>query len=172
MDWTGYPKSLDADALVGDLTSLAQFLADPADQAYTLQVLDLVAAAQARGLDATAQVATAYPREVQAYSTWAAYTPTPTAAELLDALTAIPDAPVDAPAELTPVELQRLQVSASGATAALNMTYRLGPAHSWRSMSVRVPAPAAELDPRLLTDTAGAQLLVRVTVADDGEVPA
>ncbi len=87
------------------------------------------------------------------------------AAGLLSALLAIPAPPEETPAELLPVILRRLQVTATpDGMATVNLSHRLDGASPWRDQQWRVPAPAVELDPVLLQQAHGAQVAVRLTV--------
>lgn len=168
MDWTGYPVALEPTDPVEDLIDLSLFLADSPGNDFTQAVLGMCQTWQAEpgALDSLAR---AFPREVLAYRTWQAYPPPMTASALRDALAVIPDVP-DTPGgvELLPVQLDRLTVLGLGkAQASATVKHRLDTGQPWRVQQFMVPTPTVEVDPRLLTDPAGALLLVRLTVQDD-----
>lgn len=164
MDWTGYPKDLAPDDPVADLTDLIRFLAVPDDQSFTDALLTLIELAESQPAR-MARVAMAFPREVQAWSTWSSYTPQPpTAAALLDALTVAPDTPVDAPPQLLPVLLNRLIITRQPDTRAnVSMMHRLSTDQPWTTSQWFVPTPAVDVDPALLLQNTGARLAVRLT---------
>lgn len=167
MDWTGYPKDLAPDDLVDTAEDLARFLADPAEQPFVEALLALADLAAAGLPERADRIAVGFPREVQARATWLGYTPTPTAAELVTALAQIPDVPDDTPAELLPVTLQRLLVTALPNTDGnVTMMYRVNPGEALRTSQYVVPTPSVDIDPVLLTAPDGARLAVRLTVEE------
>ena len=172
MDWTGYPRDLAPDDPIDTPDDLAMFLADLPEQGFVGELLNLLQDAENLP-ERAARLAVAFPREVQARGVWLAYTPRPTAAQLLDALVQVPDAPPDeTPAQLLPIILQRLQVSAQPNTSsAVTMMYRVEPGEPARTQQFNVPTPAVDIDPVLLTTNVGACLTVRLTMQDD-QVPA
>jgi hypothetical protein len=171
MDWTGYPRDLDPEDVIDTQADLAKFLADPAEQLFVVELLGLLQDAENLP-ERAARVAVAFPREVQARGVWLGYTPAPTAAQLLDALVQVPDAPDDTPPQLLPVILQRLQVTAQPNTSAsVTMMYRVEPGENARTQQFNVPTPSVDIDPELLTTNVGACLTVRLTMQDD-QVPA
>ena len=166
MDWDGYPAALELGDQVDDLIDLSLFLADTPRNDFVQAVLVLCQDWQADPgvLDSLAR---AFPREVLAYRTWVAYPPPMTAAELLGALLVIPDVPDAPPAQLLPVQLDRLQVLGLGnAQASVTIKHRLDTGQPWRLQQFLVPTPTIEVDPRLLAAPDGATLLVRLTVQD------
>lgn len=166
MDWTGYPVAMLPEDMVPDLPALAAFLASAPGNDFTEAVLALCAdwQAEAGALD---QLSLAFPREVLAWRTWVNYPPPMTAAALLDALAVIPDAPVDSPDVLLPVQLDKLSVyGLPSGQASVTMKHRLDTGQPWRTQQFVMPVPTVEIDPRLLNSPAGATLLVRLTVAE------
>ncbi len=162
MDWTGYPKGIDAADTVDDLPDLAAFLG--VDAAFVQAYVDLAAQANAvpGGQD---QLAVAFPRETVAWGTWESMSKPVTAGELLSALLAVPDTEPEAPPGLLPLILRRLQVTATpDGGATVNLSSRVDSGTPWRDQQWKVPAPAVEIDPALLQQTTGAQVSVRLTV--------
>lgn len=72
-DWSGYPKTFPADAVVEDLTHLALFLGGDATS-FTGHLLRLFAKADPGNLNKLVQV---YPRQVRAWLLWRACAPVP-----------------------------------------------------------------------------------------------
>lgn len=172
MDWTGYPKNLPPDAPVANNTDLALFLTDPgaeADATFVAELLDLISTAETQATQGRLnRLALAFPREVVAWFTVVAYTPgPPTAAQLVDALSVVPDAPPEVDVELVPLQINRIQITRQPDTrAAVSFMHRLGPGQPWTISQWFVPAPAVDVDPVLLGQNTGAVLSIRLTHED------
>lgn len=165
MDWTGYPIAIDPDIELVDLGQLALFLGGDVNT-YTGELLRLIDKADP---DNRARLAGAYPRESIAYGTWQSTTPAPTGAELVDALSVIPDPAPEQPGELVSVQVERCMIISLPSTgqATVTLKHRLDAGQAWRQTQYVVPAPSVDVDPALLNDTANARLSVRLTVQDD-----
>lgn len=169
MDWTGYPINLSPEAEVTSTADLGAVLgrSGPFWDA-------LVAALMTAEVGDEQQLAYAFPREHRAYGVWSGYDTPPTAAALVDALAAIPDAPPPpAGVELLPVGLTRLIANTLPTTdVSATLQYRELPTSPNVTRQWRTSGPATvEVDPRLLVGDPlpTAALTVRLTLPEASE---
>lgn len=143
MDWTGYPVSIAPDEPLAGLDELRLFLGG---DTFTAGLLDLIAQATPENLD---RLTATWPREVTAWLTWQSTNPTPTGAELVDALAALPDpVPPTPDTPLVPLEVDRVQIvrNTGGNTVTLSIKGRSQGAQAWRQWLLTVPSPAVGMD--------------------------
>lgn len=166
MDWTGYPLNIDPAEDLLDRPDLARFLGDTG-YGFTATLLDTIAAAEGPDRD---RLTAAFPRESVAYYTWVNTEPTPTGAELVNALSVIPEPAPEQPAgDLVQVQLDRCMIVGLPSTgqASVTLKHRSDDSQPWRQTQYIVPTPAVELDPSLLTAMpAPGRLSMRLTLAN------